>query len=106
MNDVKGVQITVQGRRDVSEAVIDARVDARGIDYYWLGFKRQTSTPAIGTDLYALREGYISVTPLHLDLTHHESRESLRRCFEGFDTTHSPPGEGGPHAEQGSARRR
>jgi len=91
-NKVKGVEVTVQGRRDQSEVRIDARTDARGVDYFWIGFQRQNSNPVLGTDLYALRRGYISLTPLHLDLTHHESRERLSRCFEDFggDTSGAP----------------
>lgn len=67
---VKGIELTVQGQRDQANAQIDARVDARGRDYYWLGFSRQLSNPNRGTDLYAIYNGYVSITPLHLNLTH------------------------------------
>jgi len=71
--NVKGVKATSQGFRDDAEVFIDARVDVRGRPYYWIGFRRQFGVPKIGTDLAAVEDGYISVTPLHLDLTHEES---------------------------------
>lgn len=70
---VKGILTTSQGFRDESEVFIDAREDPRGSDYYWIGFRRQYGTPEQGTDLAAIESGYISVTPLHLDLTHEKS---------------------------------
>jgi len=82
---VKGVEITVQGRRDQSSTVIDARVDSRGNDYFWLGLERGASNPPQGTDLHAVYGDRISVTPLHLDLTHHQSQEDLRAAFQSFD---------------------
>ncbi len=66
---VKGVAVSVQGRRDAQAAVIDERADGRGIPYYWISFSRGESNPAQGTDLAALANGHISVTPLRLDLT-------------------------------------
>ena len=81
---VEGVEITVQGRRDQSSTVIDARVDSRGNDYFWLGLERGASNPPAGTDLHAVFGQRISVTPLHLDLTHHQSQSELGRAFESF----------------------
>ncbi len=76
-DDVAGVEVTVQGRRDVNDLLIDARTDARGNPYYWLGFRHTPFTPPEGTDLAAMRANRISVTPLHLDLTHFETRKTL-----------------------------
>ncbi len=69
-DDVKGIAVTRQGFRDESELIVDKRVDARGFDYYWFGLRRAYGDPGAGTDLQAVRDGYISVGPLHLDLTH------------------------------------
>ncbi len=66
---VERFEITRQGRRDVNNLFIDARQDARGVPYYWVGFERKLSNPPEGTDLRAIYEGRISATPLHLDLT-------------------------------------
>lgn len=78
----KGVRVTEQGFRDYGHIRIDARVDPRGFPYYWFGYGREVETPAHRTDLEAVREGYVSVTPLHLDLTHRASIASLRQHLE------------------------
>ena len=67
--EVKGTAVTVQGKRDAELLKLDKRVDGRGFPYYWIVFSRGPFTPGHGTDLAALRDGKISVTPLRLDLT-------------------------------------
>ena len=78
-----GVKVTEQGFRDYGNIQIDARVDPRGFPYYWFGYGREMTTPAHRTDLEAVRDGYVSVTPLHLDLTHRASLEELERRLAG-----------------------
>ena len=79
--DVKGTEITMQGKRDMHTAALDRRVDARGFPYFWIGFKRVRSNPPEGTDLRAIYEKRISVTPLHLNLTERDVMQSLREAF-------------------------
>jgi 5'-nucleotidase len=67
-DEVEGVAVTVQGRRGYI-VKIDARADGRGNPYYWIAFDRPQSAPGQGTDLEALSQNRISVTPLRLDLT-------------------------------------
>ena len=67
---VKRVAVTAQGQRDQSMLKLEEREDARGRTYFWIGFKRVFQDPDKGTDLRAIYDGQISVTPLHLDLTH------------------------------------
>jgi len=68
--DVKGVAVAVQGKRDQELLRIDPRHDGRGNPYYWIAFGRGGITGAAqGSDLAALNENRISVTPLRLDLT-------------------------------------
>ena len=67
--DVKGIAATVQGRRDAQIVRIDPRTDGRGNPYYWIAFGRKTYEVGVGTDLEALSQKRISVTPLKLDLT-------------------------------------
>ncbi len=81
-DQVAGVAVSVQGQRNQALLDVDARVDGRGNAYYWLAIARGTVTPAEGTDLHALADGRISVTPLRLDLT---DLPSLTRFAEGFD---------------------
>ncbi len=76
-----GVRVTVQGFRDYGHIRIDARIDPRGFPYYWFGYGREVETPGHRTDLEAVREGYVSVTPMHLDLTHHATLATLREAL-------------------------
>jgi 5'-nucleotidase len=66
---VAGIAVTVQGRRDTELLKVEEREDGRGNPYYWLVFARGRFTPHPGTDLEALVQKRISVTPLRLDLT-------------------------------------
>jgi 5'/3'-nucleotidase SurE len=74
---VKGIEVTGQGKRDQSLVRVEERIDARANPYYWLGFERILSNPPKGTDLHAIYAGMISVTPLHMNLTHARTRNSL-----------------------------
>ena len=67
--DVTGTAVSVQGQRNQALLRIDERMDGRGNAYYWVAFARQRTEPAEGTDLHALAEGKIAITPLRLDLT-------------------------------------
>jgi 5'-nucleotidase len=67
---VKGIAITMQGKRDQDLLRIEARHDGRGNPYYWLVFaRRERRDLGIGTDLAAIAENRIAVTPLRLNLT-------------------------------------
>ncbi len=79
---VNGVVVTAQGQRDQSDVVLDARVDARGVPYYWIGFRRQHGNPEPDTDLATVAGGGIAVTPLQLDLTHQRTVEHLRKALK------------------------
>ncbi|WP_294645159.1 5'/3'-nucleotidase SurE, partial [uncultured Aureimonas sp.] len=77
---VRGTKVTRQGKLDYALG-IEERQDGRGLPYYWLKFGRQSGPDMEGSDLAALRDGFISVTPLQLDLTHHALREDMRSVF-------------------------
>ncbi len=79
--NVAGTMVTVQGRRDPGLLNIDERHDTWGNPYYWLAFERRRSNAKEGTDLAAVYAGYISVTPLFLDLTHQAMRETLKQAL-------------------------
>jgi 5'-nucleotidase len=72
-----GVKVTRLGKRVYSEGVIE-RLDPRGRKYYWIGGDPPTWHPGEGTDFEAIQAGFVAITPLHLDLTHHESIARLR----------------------------
>jgi 5'-nucleotidase len=74
----KGFQITRQGLR-VYRDILDARSDPRGRPYYWIGGEHPGGVVEDGTDIGALAAGYVSVTPLHLDLTAHQALPALHQ---------------------------
>ena len=82
-DEVEGVEVTVQGTRDESYLHFDKRTDLRGRDYYWLGYRGRADAPPPGTDLHAVRNRRISVTPLHVDLTHHTCAHNLKGQLGG-----------------------
>jgi len=65
---IRGIALTRQGLR-VYHSRLDERIDPRGKPYYWIGGDAPTGVPERGTDVGALAEGFVSVTPLQLDLT-------------------------------------
>lgn len=67
---VAGTAFTRQGRRIPDWLRVEERTDGRGFPYFWIGFERSRMEPEPGSDLAALADGLISVTPLSLDLTH------------------------------------
>jgi 5'-nucleotidase len=77
----KGVRITKLGKRIYSEAFVE-RLDPRGRKYYWIGAGRPSWQAGEGTDFEAVQDGFVSVTPLHLDLTHHASIPQLKPLEE------------------------
>jgi 5'-nucleotidase len=81
--EVAGVAVTMQGRRNQELLRIDPREDGRGKPYYWIAFSRGRSAPANGTDLSALAARRISITPLELDLTHEPTMTRLAQVFGG-----------------------
>jgi len=81
--EVAGVEATAQGKRDMQTATMERRVDLRNNPYFWIGFRRVRSHPVAGSDLAAIYEKRISITPLHLNLTEHAMLERLRATFHG-----------------------
>jgi 5'-nucleotidase len=82
-DELAGIEVTRQGKRDQNLLTVDERIDARGRNYYWLGFQRERGKPGIGTDLWAAFNKRISVTPLHMNLTQVEAMEPLRQLLGG-----------------------
>ncbi len=80
-DDVDSIEITEQGHRDQINLYAEERTDLRGRRYYWYGFDGKLSNPAEGTDLKAVYEGRISITPLHLSLTHEDAKREMARLF-------------------------
>ena len=74
--DIQGFEVTRLGNRHKAEAVVRA-ADPRGRDIYWVGPPGPEQDAGPGTDFAAVRNGYVSVTPLHVDLTRHSALSDL-----------------------------
>ena len=74
-------EFTVQGRRKIGNAVATGQ-DPRGYDYVWIETERREDPLFRGSDLKAVNEGRISITPVCLDLTHRPTVKALRKIFE------------------------
>jgi 5'-nucleotidase len=77
---VAGIAVTCQGRRDLAENLLEGR-DPRGRPYYWIGQMREIGHPEPGTDIAALSENKVSITPINMDLTNTRLLDTLRRLF-------------------------
>jgi 5'-nucleotidase len=68
---IKGWRVTRQGKRHYSENIVE-RIDPRGKKYYWIGGDNLGFAHEAGTDCMAVHEGFVSVTPLQVDLTNYK----------------------------------
>lgn len=73
----KGIKVTSQGFKS-ARPVISEHIDPRGKPYYWIGEVRDGFRAEGGTDFEAIADGYVSVTPMHVDLTNYAVIEALR----------------------------
>lgn len=79
---VQGIRVVRQGFHDYSRGSIVEGTDPRGQRYFWFGLHAIEHTLDHGTDLEAIDEGYVAVTPLQLDLTHYSSIDTLAERFD------------------------
>lgn len=82
-DQVVGIELATQGKRDTQEVIVEERTDLRGFSYFWVGFKREPYTTADGSDLKALMDKKIAVTPLQLNLTAVHTLSELKRKLVG-----------------------
>lgn len=79
--EVVGIRAAKQSVEEVEDLCVE-RVDPRGRTYFWVGMApAEALRGKPGTDLRAINQGYVSATPLHLDLTHHETLRRLRKAL-------------------------
>ena len=74
---VKGIRVVRQGFHDYNRGSVVEGIDPRGFRYFWFGLDGIEHTPGHETDLEAIQDGFVSVTPLQLDLTHEASLAAL-----------------------------
>jgi len=80
--EVEGTEAATQGVRNQELLRIDERMDGRGNAYFWIAFEKRRTEPERGTDLWAIANNRISVTPLRLDLT---DRPTLTHFAQSFN---------------------
>lgn len=91
-NRIRGIYLTRQGLR-VYHSRLDERTDPRGQPYYWIGGDAPTGIPEHGTDVGALAEGFVSITPLQLDLTRYRTLDELNAWqWGGESNPYDAPG--------------
>ncbi|WFE68534.1 5'/3'-nucleotidase SurE [Thiomicrospira sp. R3] len=76
LSQIKGIKVTRLGKRHASEPVVKA-VDPRGGQMFWIGPAGSAADAGEGTDFHAVEAGYVSVTPLQIDLTHYAMLEKM-----------------------------
>ncbi len=86
LSEIKGIQVTRLGTRHIAEPTIKT-VDPRGRRIYWIGQPGPEQDAGPGTDFYAVNQGYVSITPLHLDLTHYKVLEQLSGWVQDLKLT-------------------
>jgi 5'-nucleotidase len=79
--DIRGIKVVRQGFHDYARGSVVEGTDPRGYRYFWFGLHGIEHTSGHNTDLEAIADGYVSVSPLHLDLTHEASLSSLSEKF-------------------------
>jgi 5'-nucleotidase len=79
--DIKGVQATRLGRRHQAEPMLKSTDPRNGDPIYWIGPPGLAKDAGPGTDFYVLEQGYVSVTPLQVDLTHTKHLAQLKKVW-------------------------
>jgi 5'-nucleotidase len=83
LDQIKGMKVTRLGHRHRADTIIPAR-DPKGKPVYWIGPPAQGDDAGEGTDFHAIEQGYVSVTPLHVDLTAYSSIHALQSWLEAI----------------------
>ncbi|WP_205395160.1 5'/3'-nucleotidase SurE [Vibrio tetraodonis] len=81
LDEIKGTCTTRLGARHHAEPMLKQQ-DPRGCDIYWLGPPGKEQDAGEGTDFYAIEQGFVSVTPIQVDLTAHESLPTMNRWLQ------------------------
>ena len=79
---ITGIRATQQGQRPPGAFSIDPRIDARNVPYYWVKIAYPEGEKHPDTDLHAIHENAVSVTPIHLNFTHHAWLQRLSQTLQ------------------------
>ena len=83
LTEIKGIKTTRLGSRHKAEPVIRG-TDPRGKTLYWIGPPGDEQDAGPGTDFHAIKENYVSITPIHIDLTQHKVLDAVSKWAEGI----------------------
>lgn len=83
-NELAGIRVTRLGHRERAEGAVPMTCP-RGKERFWIGAAGEGGDAGPGTDFHAVREGYVSVTPVHIDMTRHEALSSLRDWVDALE---------------------
>ena len=83
LNEIKGIEVTRLGTRHKAESVIK-EYDPRGLPIYWVGPPGPEADAGPGTDFYAVNQGFVSITPLHFDMTNYKLFEQVSSWTSGI----------------------
>lgn len=89
-DQVRGFEVTRLGNRHRAEGCIAQR-DPRGNDVFWIGPAGREQDSGPGTDFHAVRSGYISITPIQVDLTRYQALEKVASWVAGLTATLDRP---------------
>ncbi len=101
VDSIKGARITCLSRRRFHNPIIE-KVDPHGRRYYWIAGTRISWSRSKDADHEALEEGYVSITPIHLDMTHYGALDG----FRAWEAQLRRSGPGAPRRRKSSRRRR
>lgn len=83
IDELKGIKVTRLGRRHISEPIVKDH-DPRGLPIYWIGPAGIAADAGEGTDFFAVEQGYASITPLKIDLSHYDMLDVLKNWEKGL----------------------
>ncbi|NCT56520.1 MAG: 5'/3'-nucleotidase SurE [Legionella sp.] len=86
LDKIRGIEVTRLGTRHAAEPTVKT-TDPRGRDIYWIGPPGNEADAGPGTDFYAVSQGMVSITPLHLDMTHYKVFDHLAAWTDGASFT-------------------
>lgn len=86
LNEIKGIEVTRLGTRHHSKPIIQEK-DPRGWPIYWIGPPGEQCDAGPGTDFFAIQRGFVSITPLHLDMTNYKLFDQLSNWLDGVQIT-------------------
>lgn len=84
LEQIQGMQVTRLGTRHSAEPIVK-EFDPRGRPIYWVGPPGMEADAGPGTDFHAVNSGFVSITPLHLDMTHYKVFDQLSHLFSGVN---------------------